>query len=348
MLPISAAHAIPTDYAFTQVPAHFQTSELTVGSRALGEICYSRLIMPDGTVCNPAYLPYYSDSTLLGRVYIGNGYAAFSTATSFLYSNISKDFLQQLFQQNSTLSLEANAGLVFVTRYFSASFQPYRVQYLSEVHNPNLPVLAVHAALERAFILQGGIPLSMISPSLEGLSFGSNLSILHRRYVHTSFSLFDLATTPTDELIPVKTQLAITFSPTLAWRSFYSGWTFLTSATVTNLGTHTPGDPLYYEPVDFAVGWGVEPPLSFGKLRLGLDLVNIAHGDDFGERIRFGTSYKFGILELMTGVNSDFYSAGLEFAAPIVNVGIAYEFIRKDIEGGSPETKLATEFSFRL
>ncbi len=203
------------------MPTHFQTVDLTVGSRALGEICYSREIMPDGTVCNPAYLPYFDDSTLLGRIYIGNGYNAVSTATDFLYSSISKDFLQQLFQQNNTLSLEGQAGLVFVTRYFSASFAPYRVQYLSEVHNPNLPVLAVHAAVESAFVLSGGIPLSFIDSSLDGLTFGSDLRILHRRYVHSSFSLLDVASTPTDQLIPVKTQLAFQMNPTLGWRSFY-------------------------------------------------------------------------------------------------------------------------------
>lgn len=342
------AWAIPTDFAFTQVPSHFQTADLTVGSRALGEICYSRDVMPDGTVCNPAYLPYYNDSALLGRIYIGNGYGAVSTASDFLYSNISQEFLQDLFQKNTVLSLEGQAGLTFVTRYFSASFNPYRVQYLSEVHNPNLPVLAVHASIEREFILAGGVPLSDINPALDGLTFGSDLRILQRRYVHSSFSLLDLATTPTSELLPVKVQVALVMDPTLAWRSFYEKWTFLSSITVTGVGPAAPEDPLYSDPTDVTLAWGVEPPLGFGTLRLGLDVIHLVHGTDLGSRLRFGTSYKFGILETMLGANSNDLTAGMELSGSFINVGLVYDFIRNDIEGGSPETKVATEFSFKL
>ena len=304
--------------------------------------------MPDGTVCNPAYLPYYDDSTLLARVYIGNGYAAFSTATGLLYSSISADFLQQLFQQNNTTSLEAQIGLTFVTKYFSASFEPYRVQYVSEVHNPYLPVLEILAAVERALTFQGGIPLSIISPSLDGLTFGTDLQVLSRRYVHTSFSLLDAASEPVNQLVPVNTQVAVEMNPTLAMRSYYQHWMFLTSITATSVGFAHPFDELYDDPADIALGWGIEPPMSFGRLRFGLDLVHLIHASDIASRIRFGTSYKFGILETMLGVNSNDFSAGMEFAAPIVNVGLAYEFVRNDIDGGEPATNIATEFSFKF
>jgi hypothetical protein len=339
---------IPTQYAFTNVPAHFETQNLTVGSRALGEVCYSRDVMPDGTVCNPAYLPYFDDSTLLAQVYIGNGYAAFSTAQSFLYSSISQQFLQQLFQQNNTTSLEAQAGLVFATKYFSASFIPYRIQYVSEVHNPNLPVLEIHAALERALTFSGGIPLSWISSSLDGLTFGTDLKIISRKYVHNSFSLLDAASEPISQLLPVQNQIVLETDPTLAWKSYSGKWVFLTSITGTSIGYARPYDPLYADPADIAIGWGVEPPIGFGRLRFSLDLVNLINAPDLSSRVRFGTSYKFGILETMVGVNTNDFTAGMEFAAPILNVGLVYEFVRNDIEGGVPATNIATEFSFKF
>ncbi len=118
--------------------------------------------------------------------------------------------------------------------------------------------------------------------------------------------------------------------------------------TASNLGPATPYDSLYADPADMIFAWGIEPPVGFGKLRLGLDVVQIIHGPDLASRMRFGSSYKFGILETMLGINSNSFTAGMEFAAPIVNVGLAYEFIRQDIEGGSTETKIATEFSFKL
>ncbi len=304
--------------------------------------------MPDGTVCNPAYLPYFDDSTLLGRVYIGNGYAAFSTAQNFLYNSISADFLKQLFQQNNTTSLEAQAGLVFVTKYFSASFTPYRIQYVAEVHNPNLPVLEVHAALEQAYTISSGIPLNWLSPALDGLTLGSDMKFLFRKYIHSSFSLLDVAGEPVTQLLPVKNQFALEMDPTLAWKSFYQKWVFLTSVTATGVGFAHPFDSLYANPADITVGWGVEPPIDFGKLRISLDMVHLINATDALSRFRFGTSYKFGILETMIGVNSNDFTAGMEFAAPIVNVGVVYEFVNKDTDGGVPATNVATEFSFKF
>src|SRR5262249_9685388 len=80
-----AALAVPTAFAFGDVPSRFQSLELTAGSRALGELCWSRLEMPDGTICNPAFLPEKQESTLIGRVFLGNGYTAVSTADQFVF-----------------------------------------------------------------------------------------------------------------------------------------------------------------------------------------------------------------------------------------------------------------------
>lgn len=304
--------------------------------------------MPDGTVCNPAFLPEVQEGTLLGRVYFGNGYTALSTANQFIYQPITKDFLQELFQKQNVTSVEAHIQLAFVAKYFSAEFSPYRVQYVSEVHNPNLPVIAVHAVVERSLTFGGGFPLSVISSSLEDFTFGTRLRLLERDYVHGSFSLFDAIGSDPRTLLPTKTQHGILMDPSIGWISPKMPWKLRASFSVNNVGSVWPADPLYPTLVDMSTGVGVEPPVGFGRWRIGLDLVNVIHGDDLMSRIRFGTSYKFGIAEVMGGFNTNSLTAGLQFGLNFITAGIVYEFVRNDFGGTAPENKLATELSIKL
>ena len=330
------------------MPSRFHTLELTVASRALGEICFSRDTMPDGTVCNAAFLPEQRDSVLLGRAFIGNGYTALSTADQFIYQPISKEFLQTLFQNQNVTSVEAHIGLTFSSKHFSAGFSPYRVQYVSEIHNPNLPVIAIHASVERSFTLAGGIPLEMLDRSLGGFSFGTRARLLQRKYVHGSFSMFQAISDDPRALLPTKSQTAVLLDPTLGWTSPKTLWKPRASLGLSNLGKTWPDDALFPISTDLTAGLGVEPPVKFGRFRVGLDLVNLLYAPDLLSRTRLGTSYQFGVVEIMAGMNAHSLSGGLEMGLQIIQVGIVYEFIRDDFGGTSPESRISTEIAIRL
>jgi hypothetical protein len=98
---------------------------------------------------------------------------------------------------------------------------------------------------------------------------------------------------------------------------------------------------------------GVEPPVGYGRLRLGLDLVNLVHADDAVSRIRAGGSYRYGMVEVMTGVNSRSWTWGLQFVLQFIQAGIAYEFVRSDLyslagNGSAFESRISTDFGVRL
>ena len=347
VLQSTAALAVPTDYAFTHVPSRFQTRELTASSRALGETCLSRGTMPDGTICNPAFLSELSESPLLGRLYLGNGYAALSTANNFIYQPLSKEFLQELFTRQNVTSLEAHAGLSFSSRYFSAEFSPYRVQYTHEVHNPNNAVIAIHAAVEKSFALSAGLPLSALDGALDGFSFGAKLRVLSRDFVHGRFSMFEVAASEeARSLLPMKSQTAVFVDPSVAWTS-EGPWKKRVSFGFSNLGRVWPRDPLYPEPADLGFGLGLEPPVGFGSLKLGIDFAELLHGESAMGRFRSGLSYRFGIVEAMAGYNQSATTVGLQFGFQLIRVGIVYEFLRADLEGGL-SNRIATEMSAAL
>jgi hypothetical protein len=346
----SSAHAAVSSSAFLRMPSRFMTANLNLSSRGLGELCYGRDLMPDGTICNPAFSDEVKDGFLMGRIYVGNGYTAMSAANQLVFQPVSQEFLRDLFKRNNVVSLEGEASLVFATQYFQASFSPYRVQYFSEIHNPNLPVIGIQAAVERALELQGGVPLGFVAKSLNDVSVGTKLRILDRNYVSGRFSLAEvLAEKEPRRILPTRHQFAAYLDPSIGWRPTFGKWKLWTSVGVVNLGNATNPDPLYESPVDVATGTGVEAPVGYGRLRLGLDLVNlIHHGESAASMFRLGGSYKLGIIEGMAGWNENAVTGGLLFGFQIVQAGIVYEFMRSELDGGISENKISTEISVRL
>lgn len=329
----SPVHAVPLDNAFTSIPSRFETRNLTAGVRGLGELCLSRFNMPDGSVCNPAWLGEQEESFLMGQMFLGNGYAALSTANRFLAEPITEEFLTQLFQKDNVTSLEASLALSFTGSHFSAQFAPYRIQYVSEVHNPNLPVVAVHAALERGFTVSSGASFS------GNWSAGIRTRFLERQYVHGSFSLFQAITEDPQTLLPVRKQTVLWFDPYLGWKYDLKNAIVRVSGGVVNLGKAWPSYSLYDEKIGFELGLGVEYRLPVGRAHFGVD---------WADELRLGGSYQFGMLEFMAGHTPAATTAGIQFGFHTLSAAVIYEFRRTDQLGGDFGTKIATEFTFRL
>ncbi len=349
--PDQLAHSAPSESAFTAVPSRFQTETLTVGSRGLGEICLGRNFMPDGTVCNPAFLGEQTENTLMGRGFLGNGYTAIVSAHHFLFKTLSRDFLESLFKNQQVTSLEANTGLVFTGRYLSASFSPYRLQYVSEVHNPNFPVVAVHAALERQLEISGGFaPWDARKDWRGGVSLGLKSRVFYRQYVHGSFSLAQVLIDDPNSLLPPQQQRGFSFNPGVAWnsRDLVRRAKFRASLGLKNLGASWPANDLYPENPDIESGVGAEIPLSYGTLIPTLDFVDWFRGDTLLARGRLGLSYRIGMLEPMIGVNARALTLGAQFGISLVQGGIVYEMFRQDFSGRSADNRIATELSIRI
>ena len=228
------------------------------------------------------------------------------------------------------------------------NFLLYRVQYVSEVHNPNLPVIAVHALVEKSLSFEAGVPLSLIFSGLEDFTLGARLSFLERDYVHGAFSLFDAIGSEPRSLLPTRAQQGVLIYPSVGWVSPKMPWKLRVSLGVNTIGNVWPEDALYPIQVDLGTGVGIEPPVGWGRWRVGLDLVQLIHGEDLLSRIRFGTSYQFGITEVMAGFNQNALTVGLQFGLHFITAGIVYEFLRNDFGGTTPGSKLATELSIKL
>lgn len=345
-----SSHAIVADNAFLLLPSRFETQRLSTSSRGIGEICYSIAHLPDGSICNPAFLPDSELSQLLIQIFIGNGFTELQAAKKIIYDPITKEHLQELFTKRNITSIEAQVGLEFTTRYFAARFIPYRVQYTSEVHNPNFPQLAIHASNEKLIEFSGGMPLDFLSKELRDFQAGSSIRLIERNYVHSSFTALDPVANISSgsQLVNPKTQYGILLEPALAWTPKHLILNPRVSLGLTNLGKAWPADPLYPNLIDLNLGLGMEPELPYGKLMVGLDVLKLNRSEDFYSRLRLGAAYQFGLIQMMGGVHSRALTSGVIFSYDLIKIGVCYEFIRSDLSEGPLQNKISTEFGVRL
>lgn len=337
---------------FFELPSQFRSQELSLSSRSMGELCESISIFSDGTVCNPAYLTDVEESHVLVRVFIGNGYRALSTANQILNEKPTQEFLKNLFQNENVTTLEGQASLAFTTKYFSASYVPYRVQFFSEVHDPAYPIMAIHAAREQSLNLDAGIPLDWAHSNLSDFSLGAHTQWIDRTFVHSTFTLFDVLTNGNPAaLASSQSQKVIKLEPSLAWqkKDVSSNIRALRmGTTLRNLRWVNRDVALYSEKTDIDFGVGIEPNLSLGRLQFGLDSVSLMNAPTIESRFRFGGSYTLGMTSVMTGVTSSAVVGGIQFHFGFAQVGVAYEFYRKELHDGNLERQISTEFGVQL
>ena len=351
-LSMAAANNLSEQGDFFELPSLFQTQELSLSSRAMGELCQSISLFSDGTVCNPAYLTEVEESHVLAHVFIGNGYHALNTANQILSGQPSQEFLKNLFQNENVTSIEGQASLAFTTKYFSASYVPYRIQFFSEVHDPAYPVMAIHAAREQSLNFAVGVPLEWVHPALSDFSAGLRTHLIDRTFVHSTFTLFDVLTSGNPaSLAPAQTQKVVKVEPSIAWqkKDITPGLrTLRIGATARNLKWVNQEVALYKEKADLDLGIGIEPALSLGKLQFGLDAVNLVNATSIESRFRLGGSYTLGMASVMTGVTSSAVVSGLLFHFGFAQVGVAYEFYRKELHDGRLGQQISTEFGVQL
>lgn len=342
------SHSSVGQSAFTSIPSRFKTKNLTLSSRALGETCISQVQLSDGTVCNPSFLHYVKEPKMIGSIFFGNGYSALSTVNNLVNNTVTQETLRHLFEKQNTIGLEANVSVGYYGKNFSASYSPYRVQYFSEIHNPNLPVIAIHASIEQHLTFSYGNTIDFMPKDSGKFSFGVQTRLIKREFVHGSFTLPQVLTEDPSQLLPNKQQYIGFINPSLAWVPESNPLGMRLSLAGKNFGFRSSDDPLYVEKPDFEFGVGMRKWIGYGKLDLGIDITDIINEESILSRFRLGAAYQIGVFTGMIGINQDNLSLGMQFDIKMFRVGISYEFIRSEIQQGNPENLLATELGVEL
>lgn len=91
-----------------------------------------------------------------------------------------------------------------------------------------------------------------------------------------------------------------------------------------NIGTQRAKDTKLQESPELQLGLAYNMPVSYGELILGLDHKSLSYSEEFNEKFRFGTLYKYGSMNLGFSWDKFGYSAGVLYSLKKISSGILY------------------------
>jgi hypothetical protein len=303
---------------YTEIPSRFTFGQLTLGAMGVAEACLTMTNLNDSLPCQPAFLAKQKKGTFIAQLAFGDSYTGLQTADHILNKNIDSNFVSSLFQQNQVISMEANSELTFIGPHFAAQFVPYQITYFSVIRDEAYPVVALHALQARSWTGATGYDLT------KELSLGLSASFVQRKFIQTSFDAFEAASESGSNLLSPQTQNAFFLSPGLVYQ-LHVPWRPRISILGRNIGFANQYFSALDDEPEVGVGFGVTPPLRWGKLEIGLDYEAVKDPTDTVNRLHLGASYQFGHMTILVGASQDDYSGGVMFGLDSIRAGIIYK-----------------------
>ncbi|MEQ1879071.1 MAG: hypothetical protein ABL958_20695, partial [Bdellovibrionia bacterium] len=201
------------------------------------------------------------------------------------------------------------------------------------------PVVALRAAQERTFRIQGATALS------ESVQAGLQARFVERQFVQNEFTMFE-AIAQGQDVLQRKDQNVLYLEPGLAW--FGPGtWKPKATFLLTGLGfANRQFEETKPTPV-IDTGAAISPPIGFGALELGLDYRVSDMRANAWERLGFGADYKLALIEVLLGWGADYLNFGLMSSFWSAHVSILFSSNRyRDADlHDQYRNSLMTEFS---
>ncbi len=297
-------------------------SSPTVIERALHANCITSFITGQSTLpCNPAALAEIQDPTFASTLFFGHGYDSAQKTLTVLQGEITSENLEEIINQNETLSSELSATVLFKKSHWGISFSPFRLVYQSKVVDKAYPQVLMYAAQEESLQFQLG---TAITQKLEG---GLQVRWVHRKVSYDQFAFYDYIV-DSKNFLKVLEQEVLYIEPGLTYH-ISENWDPRFSLLLSNGGfARTKISFIDTEP-DLIVGFGLTPPMPFGTLDLSLtladeDLPELAPS----EKLRVGASYSLALAKSVLTLGAHDLSLGLLTQLWSARVGIYYSWVR--------------------
>lgn len=305
------------DLAFSRNARTFETQQSSLFVKSVAHSCLTLQVVPDGLPCNPAHNAFNQKSSLGAELLLSNGYSNLTKIQKLLDNKINQEVVDTLFSEGKVIQIEANAELLFQSKYLSGRYTPLTLKGFSVVRNEANPDVELYAIEEKGFAFQSGIE------TFEDLFIGIQTRFIDRKYIRKRFKLVTLATQEGKDLLKPKQQTAAYFEPGMTY-FVAKAWRPRVSVFVANLGTVSEENDDLKSPVEVQYGLGISPPVPWGDVELSLEYRSMNYEETGLQRIRAGAVYHFGSMYLSGGVDSNGVSGGVFYGLDKINAGILY------------------------
>lgn len=295
----------------------------------------------EATSCNPAIFAFHEekslDLNLIGKT-AGSG---IETLKKFVFQDIEKSFLSELFEENSFISWSGNSEISFTTPSFKLSYTPYYVLIDSLVFNPALPQVSLIILDRHSLSLTSGFELSekLGIDKYARIGIGAGLSYHWDNYFRGSFNILDLALNDVEDVISFEKRDHFTASPSFIVIPNAS-WIPTFAITVQNLfskydvresdleSPFTIETRNQFETVT-RLGLGHEFYTKFGLFSGALQLPFEGFFGGFINSPSLSFTYDLDLFSLYVGIQEYSQTTGLYFRSPNTTIGILYSYERE-------------------
>lgn len=307
--------------AFSRNARTFETQQSSLVTKGLAHSCLTVTVMPDSLPCNPAHTAFNKKSSFGAEILLSNGYSNLENVRKLLAGKVTQDLADTLFSEGKIIQIEANADILFQSKYLSGRYTPISLKGFSVVRNEANPDVELSAIEEKGFAFQSAFEV------FNDFYAGLQARFVDRKFVRKRFKLVQLGTQQGIDLLKPKEQAAAYFEPGFTYL-LAKPWKPRVSLFVANLGTVSQEYDDLKIPVEAQFGFGFSPPVTWGDLELSLEYRSMNYEESDLERLRMGALYYFGSMYLSAGIDSNGVSGGVFYGLDKINAGIVYSTTR--------------------
>lgn len=313
------------ELSFSRNARTFELQHLNLVTKGLAGACLTMDSLQDGMLCNPSMTSLYKKPSLGAQLQLSNGYASYGKVKQITEGQLTEELIDQLFTDGQVVQIETLVDLNFRSPYLFAQYTPFSLKGLTAVRNEANPEAEISAFEETGLTLQSGYEF------FEGFHLGIQTRILERKFVKQRFKLLVLGTDEGKNILKPKQQSVQYFDPAATW-IISNNWKPKLSLMVMNLGFSSEQYDEFPEPVEPQLAVGLSPPVGWGDLDLELAYRSMTYEESDLNKLRFGALYRFGSMNLTSGIDNNGASAGVYYTIDKFNSGILYSTTKTSSE----------------
>jgi hypothetical protein len=226
--------------------------------------------------------------------------------------------VESLFSQKTSSEMEASIEATFIKENWGVYYAPYRLFYYALIRNSSLPTVTLFAGQEQTLAAQ-------IASFSEGdFYWGLQLRAVNRKFILSEFTLTDALAEGGSRYFETQGQRALYFEPGFLYAFEEKSWKPQVGLTIKGVGAVSKKYEELSASPDWHVAGSVRPPVGYGELELGLDVLFNEEVSNAGEIPRLGASYRLGAMQALGSYGVDEYSLGFLLHCNGWNGGLTY------------------------
>ncbi|RYZ66894.1 MAG: hypothetical protein EOP09_11970 [Proteobacteria bacterium] len=301
-----------------EIPRSIALGSSDFTSRTLGNACYGMDVIVSGLPCNPAFAAKERKPHFQVEFFFGNNISYVREVSKLVDGSGDQETVQRLFNQKTSSEMEASIEATFVREKWGLSYSPYRLFYYALMRNSALPTVTLFAGQEQTLSAQ------IASYAEKDFYWGLQLRGVDRKFILSEFTLTDALASGGSKYFETQTQRAVYLEPGILYAFEDRDWKPQVGLTVKNVGAvDKKYEPLPTNP-DFHLAGSVRPPVAYGDLEFGVDLLFNTYVTDAVDVPRLAGSYKIGAVQALGSYGDKEYSLGFLLNYDGWNGGLSY------------------------